>query len=601
MILTQQDYQKIKQYLQQTAKRDTDFPLANLPVTGGELLPIIQDDKNVLVELNEFYEEFAQYIDKSERVDFFNVSRYVQRMMHLDESAQLTLEAAIEACPPDVRRAGQTITFLDGANHWATWQYQCNVNDYWTNILQYWRNIEISPNLGIEAEVSPLSIDYNTKTQARFPYIITLSFNTLNKDKAEKITYSINDFEGTTIENEGQFTVSLNILPKHLADGELKIHIEATQYGITYSKTLEVQVNTEYWLKGGSSTDSILRQSSNLTTKYLKEFVTVNIEKDGDYMCLIVPDFVEFGTVTLNGYLVPFQLLSDYKAGNITFKVYKSMNAYTKGVYGISINGAEESRDSVIARLNDRIEQLTQELTSVISEFQEYQNQTNSAFTLANTNWTRAIGNYTNSKTIPTRVTSLEDQMDNLEETLGESLSSQINTLNSNITSLGKKVIDSVTVDYEKSIGVARTGYRWQDQRREITIKLKDESTFSFWALVPVEIEAPLYTVKIVKSNSAVSNPKDAKDGNGITVINLSGYSPTYTVKDGNITYDILDSLYLYIIIDKKYQLVINNGLDDLDNGSYFAVSEDGNYRIYTGENLKYTRRIAEIAKLELK
>ena len=142
MIFTQEQINEIKQRLALSGSKDLQLPLANLPLSGEETIALVQQGENKRVSIEEFYEEFSQYIDGSERVDFFNVSRYAQRVTGADESVALTLNEAVVLCPEDVRRGGQVLTFINREGNWMLWQYKGVDASHWEDTSMMWVSLE---------------------------------------------------------------------------------------------------------------------------------------------------------------------------------------------------------------------------------------------------------------------------------------------------------------------------------------------------------------------------------------------------------------------------------------------------------------------------
>ena len=124
MLFTQEQIEEIRERLSISGSKDTKLPLVLLPLSGEETIALVQQGENKRVPIENFYEEFARYIDNSERVDLFNVSRYVSQQSEVPTAGILTLDEAIAACPNDVRRRGQLITFETPNHEWALWQFQ---------------------------------------------------------------------------------------------------------------------------------------------------------------------------------------------------------------------------------------------------------------------------------------------------------------------------------------------------------------------------------------------------------------------------------------------------------------------------------------------
>lgn len=141
MIFTQEQINEIRERLLISGKKDTQFSPVSLPMSGEEIIAITQDGESKKVPIGTFYDEFSRYIDKSERVDLLNVSRYAQQTTQVDNIVPLTLEEAIAICPNDVKRGGQILTFLDQqSNTWTEWQYKGTTKDGWNDITNWVQN-----------------------------------------------------------------------------------------------------------------------------------------------------------------------------------------------------------------------------------------------------------------------------------------------------------------------------------------------------------------------------------------------------------------------------------------------------------------------------
>lgn len=62
MFFTQEDFNKIEKYLQQSGKRDSTFNQANLPLVGDELIAVVQEDTNKILTIDELGASISQYI-----------------------------------------------------------------------------------------------------------------------------------------------------------------------------------------------------------------------------------------------------------------------------------------------------------------------------------------------------------------------------------------------------------------------------------------------------------------------------------------------------------------------------------------------------------
>lgn len=138
MIFTKEQIDEIRERLSISGRKDTQFPSVLLPMLGEESIALIQQGENRVIPIWTFYEEFARYIDGSERVDLLNVSRYAQQQSQSETIVPLTLEQAIEICPNDVKRPGQILTFLDSQSYtWAEWQYKGTDKEGWNDITNW--------------------------------------------------------------------------------------------------------------------------------------------------------------------------------------------------------------------------------------------------------------------------------------------------------------------------------------------------------------------------------------------------------------------------------------------------------------------------------
>lgn len=75
MIFTQEQINEIKQRLALSGSKDLQLPLADLPLSGEETIALVQQGENKRVSIEEFYEEFSQYIDGSERQEAKDIAQ----------------------------------------------------------------------------------------------------------------------------------------------------------------------------------------------------------------------------------------------------------------------------------------------------------------------------------------------------------------------------------------------------------------------------------------------------------------------------------------------------------------------------------------------
>ena len=325
MIFTQEQINEIKKRLALAGSKDYQLPLAYLPLQGDEIIAITQNGENKRMSIEEFYDEFAQYIDRSERVDFFNVSRYAQQIAEADESVILSLEEAAELCPNDVRRGGQVVTFINRENKWVVWQYTGVTPVDWLDTDHAWVNISSTTASGIAFTISTHTIDIgDTET-------VHLHFETLDGEKASSVKLYINNVLDTTYTNISYFDVNKEI------SGETTFRVEATQYGNEYEKSETVSVVYFAWIGAGTVyTDAMIDAykvaiTGNMSGSYNVVFTSTA------YFIMILPATTVVQSITMNGFEVPMQDPYNETIGGLAYKVYTSSNQYIAGTQTFDI------------------------------------------------------------------------------------------------------------------------------------------------------------------------------------------------------------------------------------------------------------------------
>lgn len=129
-MVTKEDLLKIEDYLQQRSVRDTQLPIAD-PLTGKDSVPIIQDNENKILRIN----DFISHLDDLNMPDFYNVSKCQNKTF-------LELKDAINLVPKNKRKLGLVITYHNENGNWLIYQFKgTSVNQWgtltcWTSILQ---------------------------------------------------------------------------------------------------------------------------------------------------------------------------------------------------------------------------------------------------------------------------------------------------------------------------------------------------------------------------------------------------------------------------------------------------------------------------------
>lgn len=129
MYFTQDDYRNIEEWFNARSVKDTQLPVALLPLAGNEMIPIIQEDKNRIIRFNAFLKEFLH----KNLPDFINVTV-------LSESRCMPLEEAIQLIPVEQRRLGHIITFKTDKGNWVLYQFIGTSVNQWTS-LNCWNSV----------------------------------------------------------------------------------------------------------------------------------------------------------------------------------------------------------------------------------------------------------------------------------------------------------------------------------------------------------------------------------------------------------------------------------------------------------------------------
>lgn len=339
-MFTQEQIKEIKEKLAIIGSKDTSLPLAALPLTGAELIALVQNGENKRVSIDEFYEEFSQYIDRSERVDFFNISRYVQRITGADASVQLTLDEAVQACPTDVRRGGQILTFIDNDSNWTMWQYVGVTPDSWEDTDNYWDNLESDPHLGVILLTSVNQIEFGTSAD------VVVSFETVDKGKARKVELYVNNVLFQTYYNVAKFTsIHTNVR------STTSFKVRATQYGRPYQ--VEAQVNVVYpaWIGAGNDESEVQVEDNRISVSTEAKGTFDVVFDETSYLYIIVPESIILNPITMSGFEVPMQVGSVMVIDNVNYRYYKSANAYIEGTHRFVIGTYNGNERDLISSL----------------------------------------------------------------------------------------------------------------------------------------------------------------------------------------------------------------------------------------------------------
>lgn len=352
MSFTREQIKEIKEKLALLGSKDNNLPIADLPLEGNETIAIIQDGNNKKVSVDNFYEQFENYINQS-KVDFFNVSVYAMNISGETEIADYTLDQAIDLCPEEVRKSGQVITFLDKNNNWQIWQFISSDPTNWDNVEEYWKNLEDKIGLGIRLTSSVSDIQFGTQQDIVFHFETIDGGNASNIKIYRNSELNLNEYSLVGIrEDESSFDYSLDGVSY-----TVKFKIVARQYGEEYEQEIILPVSYPAWI--GASNDI-----SEIRNDDCKFYVNDNVKgvyditfNNASYFTITIPWFVVLNPITMNGFEVPMnEQQNTDNIYNLKYITYQSANKYIAGTHRFIIgtyDGDEhELMSSVLSSLN---------------------------------------------------------------------------------------------------------------------------------------------------------------------------------------------------------------------------------------------------------
>ena len=147
MIFTQEMIEEIRDRLTIMGTKDTDLSTVDLidnPLNGEETFVIVKDGRNIRVPLDSLIAAINIYVENEQHnnkpSDFFNVSAYMGLLdpEYHGAAKPTSLTEAINACPAEVRKAGQYISFVDRADgKWKTYQMISTENEDWVEVSKF--------------------------------------------------------------------------------------------------------------------------------------------------------------------------------------------------------------------------------------------------------------------------------------------------------------------------------------------------------------------------------------------------------------------------------------------------------------------------------
>ena len=343
-MFTQEQINEIKQRLSLSGIKDSELDKLNLlehPLTGKEVITIVKDGKNLRISVEDLYEEFAKYIEQSEnKEDFFNVSVYLGRLDPEFENVAkpCTLEEAINACPTYIRRAGQTISFLDSNNmKWETYQYIGTEDDYWEDITlfeNYYQTLQdqIDDIVFDKATVSLLASTATFIVGER-TFTLTASTNTSAKSIIIK--------QGSNIIATGSGkTLVQEVRVEQATAGNIGYMAEFTFAGGNkkIANNAVYFVNKIYVGSGAVYTDVTTDSYAISARRSPAGTYNVTIAQNGQYAFFIIPATMSITKATLSGFDFPLDAPISETIDGVSYKVYRSSNTNDAGTYQIVIS-----------------------------------------------------------------------------------------------------------------------------------------------------------------------------------------------------------------------------------------------------------------------
>lgn len=344
MIFTQEQIDEIKQRLSLSGIKDSELDKLNLlehPITGKEVIIIVKDGENFRISVEDLYEEFAKYVEQSEnKEDFFNVSIYLGRLDPEFENAAkpCTLEEAVNACPPYIRRAGQTISFLDFHDmKWKTYQYIGTKDDNWGDITLFKNHHQVLQDQ-IDAIISDkaiISLLASTTTFIVGERMFTLTAST--DTSAESIVIK----QGSNIIAVGSGkTLAQEVSVEQATAGDIGYTAEFIFAGDNKrtTNTTVYFVNKIYVGSGTIYTDVVSDSYEVSARRSPADIYNVTVEQNGQYVFFVIPVTMSITKATLNGFDFPLEAPVTETIDNVSYKVYRSSNTNDAGTYQIVIS-----------------------------------------------------------------------------------------------------------------------------------------------------------------------------------------------------------------------------------------------------------------------
>ena len=344
MIFTQEQINEIKQRLSLSGIKDSELDKLNLlkyPLTGKEVITIVKDGENFRISVEDLYEEFAKYIEQSEnKEDFFNVSVYLGRLDPEFENAAkpCTLEEAINACPPYIRRAGQMISFLDSHNmEWETYQYIGTKSDDWEDMTLFENRHQVLQDqidaIAFDKAIVSLSASVTTFIVGERMFTLTASTDT----SAESIVTK----QGNNVIATGSGkTLIQEVSVEQATAGSIDYTAEFTFAGGN-KKTANATVyfvNKIYVGSGAAYADVTTDSHAVSARRSPAGTYNITVAQNGQYVFFVIPATMSITKATLSGFDFPLDEPTAVTIDDTEYKSYRSSNTVDAGTYEIIIS-----------------------------------------------------------------------------------------------------------------------------------------------------------------------------------------------------------------------------------------------------------------------
>lgn len=236
MFFTQEDYEKIEQWLKNSSIKDSEFTEVD-NIKDTDTIVVVQDGYNKKIRLKALIDQILN----------FGVADFVNITDKYDHTF-ITLEEAISKIPVKARKTGQVITFKDDNGNWRIYQFkgylnQWNILDQWDDLFD-WEKLIIDSFLPDEEDITKSEPDENGNSY------LSLKDREYNPDEFSGLGRIILRKNIKEIEDKNYGTIKKNILTQDM------INKPNTIYEIRYdfdlnNTTINIPKNCTLEFNGG--------------------------------------------------------------------------------------------------------------------------------------------------------------------------------------------------------------------------------------------------------------------------------------------------------------------------------------------------------------